>query len=227
MKNTSVALRCYYKNVTGLTDQIELHFVKEGLPGYFWLFPAGKNLANIGIGLTKADAKKDNRTLKQIFDEVIKSKNFNNRFINAVPLESPHGWNLPLGRIKRKNYGNGFMLLGHAAGLVDPFTGEGIGNAMVSAKYAIQIAYKAKKSNNYSANKLSEYNTLVWNKIGSELNTSSKLQDLARYKYLLNFIINRASDSRDLQEIISGMLVNKLPRERLSNPLFYLKILFS
>ena len=36
------------------------------------------------------------------------------------------------------------MLLGDAAGLVDPFTGEGIGNAMVSAKYAVQIAKKSK-----------------------------------------------------------------------------------
>ena len=37
------------------------------------------------------------------------------------------------------------MLLGDAAGLVDPFTGEGIGNAMVSAKCAIEVAKKSIK----------------------------------------------------------------------------------
>ena len=36
------------------------------------------------------------------------------------------------------------MLLGDAAGLVDPFTGEGIGNAMVAAKYAVSTAKKQK-----------------------------------------------------------------------------------
>ena len=50
--NTAIAIRCYYEGVKGLTDQIELHFVDEVLPGYFWLFPAGENVANIGIGLS-------------------------------------------------------------------------------------------------------------------------------------------------------------------------------
>ena len=38
-ENTAIAIRCYYEGVKGLSDQIELHFVDEVLPGYFWLFP--------------------------------------------------------------------------------------------------------------------------------------------------------------------------------------------
>mgnify|MGYP003960471181 FL=1 len=49
MDNTSVAVRCYYEGVKDLTDQIELHYVKEVNPGYFWLFPAGNGKANIGL----------------------------------------------------------------------------------------------------------------------------------------------------------------------------------
>ena len=40
------------------------------------------------------------------------------------------------------------MLLGDAAGLIDPFTGEGIGNAMASAKIATKIAKKCFEKNN-------------------------------------------------------------------------------
>ena len=36
---SAIAIRCYHKNVKNLTDQIELHFIDEVLPGYFWLFP--------------------------------------------------------------------------------------------------------------------------------------------------------------------------------------------
>ena len=39
MENTAVAIRCYYEGVEGLSDQIELHYVDEVKPGYFWLFP--------------------------------------------------------------------------------------------------------------------------------------------------------------------------------------------
>tara|TARA_A100001037_G_scaffold306322_1_gene350689 strand:+ start:1385 stop:2599 length:1215 start_codon:yes stop_codon:yes gene_type:complete len=227
MDNTSVAIRCYYEGVKGLKDQIELHYVKEVNPGYFWLFPAGNGIANIGLGLSKNDIKKDSRTLTQILDEITNSEYFKDRFEGAKQLEKPIGWNLPLGRIHRENHGNGFMLLGDAAGLIDPFTGEGIGNAMVSAKYAMQIAAKSKTSGNYSKNAFSEYDQLLWYEIGKELRTSTKLQNLARSRFLLNFVINRAARNEEVQEIISGMLSHEIPKDELSNPLFYFKILFS
>jgi len=225
--NTAIAIRCYYKNVKDLSDQIELHFVDEVLPGYFWLFPAGNGIANIGIGMSKENAKKDKRKLTQILDDVVKSDFFKDRFSKSEKLENPKGWNLPLGRIVRKNYGDGFMLLGDAAGLIDPFTGEGIGNAMASAKHAIKVAIKAKQKDNYSSDILSEYNKLVWDDLGSELRVSSRLQDLAKYRFLLNLIINKASKNKEIQELISSMLTNEVPKEYLSNPLFYLKVMFS
>ena len=227
MSNTSVAIRQYYQGVTGLTDQIELHYLSEVKPGYFWLFPAGNGKANIGIGLSKSAAKQDKRTLKQIMDEIIRSPFFQERFANASELEKPSGWNLPMGSIHRKNYGDGYMLLGDAAGLIDPFTGEGIGNAMVAAKYAISVADKAKNLDDYSSKVFKEYDTLLWEEIGKELRTSAKLQSLSKSSFLLNFVINRASRNEEVQEIISGMLSNEIPKDELSSPLFYFKILLS
>ena len=225
--NTAIAIRCYYEGVKGLSDQIELHFVDEVLPGYFWLFPAGDNIANVGIGLSKKQAKKDERKLSEILDEVTQSKFFKNRFSKSKKLENPKGWSLPLGRIKRPSFGDGFMLLGDAAGLIDPFTGEGIGNAMASAKFAIEVSAEALKKKDFSKEMFSKYHELIWNELGSELKTSSKLQDVAQYRILLNFVINKASKSEEIQDIISGMLTREGPRNKLSNPLFYLKVLFS
>jgi len=227
MEHTAVAIRCYYEGVEGLSNQIELHYISEVKPGYFWLFPAGGNKANIGIGLSKNDAKKEDRTLTNIMEDVTQSQYFKDRFSNAKPLEKPKGWNLPMGSIHRKNYGDGYMLLGDAAGLVDPFTGEGIGNAMVAAKYAISTAKKAKDKGDYSKNVLGEYDQLLWGEIGKELSTSTKLQSLSRSSFLLNFVINRASRNQEVQDIISGMLSKEIPKDELSSPLFYFKILFS
>ena len=46
-------LRAYYKNVSGLDYQhfIELHFLRDFLPGYFWIFPLPGGYANIGVGM--------------------------------------------------------------------------------------------------------------------------------------------------------------------------------
>ena len=225
-QNTSVALRCYYKNIKNLTDQIELHFVNEVLPGYFWLFPSGNNIANVGIGMTKEALKKDGRSLNEILNQVIKSAFFKNRFKDAIPLEKPKGWPLPLGRIRRKSFGDGFMLLGDAAGLIDPFTGEGIGNAMASAKIAVKTIQKCKNTKDYSSENTYYYQKEIWNLLGAELKTSSKLQDLSKYKRLLNFVINRGAKNPEVQDLITGMLANAIPKSKLSNPFFYLNLLF-
>ena len=158
---------------------------------------------------------------------MINSDRFRDRFKNARPMEKPTGWNLPLGRIKRANHGNGYMLLGDAAGLVDPFTGEGIGNGMVSGMHASKIASKAVELNNYKDDILEEYDTLLWNELGGELRTSSKLADLAKYSFLLNFVISRAVRNKGVRDIISGMLSQEISKDDLSKPSFYFKILFS
>ena len=227
MDHTAVGIRCYYENVKDLTDQIELHYVEEINPGYFWIFPSGKNRANIGVGLLKSIVKKEGRNLSEIMINIINSDNFKYRFSDAILLEKPTGWNLPLGSIKRKNHGEGFLLLGDAAGLVDPFTGEGIGNAMVSGQIAAETAAQAKEKNDFSKKYLKKYDKKLWNHLGSELNTSAKLLKLARSKFLLNFVIDRAARNEKVRNIISGMFANEIPKTELSNPLFYLKILFS
>ena len=119
------------------------------------------------------------------------------------------------------------MLLGDAAGLIDPFTGEGIGNAMVSAKHAIITAKHAIRENDLSEKSLSEYDKNMWEEIGPELRVSTNLQKLARSKFLLNFVINRASRNDEIKDIIGGMLANEVARGDLANPAFYFKIFFS
>ena len=227
MEHTALAIRCYYEGVKGLTDQIELHYLEEINPGYFWLFPAGTGKANIGLGLSKKNIKEQKKNLVDLLDIVTQLEYFKDRFAYAKPIEKPKGWNLPMGSLHRKNHGNGFMLLGDAAGLIDPFTGEGIGNAMVSAKHAIITANKAIDENDLSENNLSEYDKNLWDEIGPELRVSTKLQKLARSKFLLNFVINRAARNDELKNIIGGMLANEIPRTDLANPAFYFKIFFS
>ena len=227
MEHTAFAIRSYYEGVKGLTDQIELHYLEEINPGYFWLFPIGEGKANIGLGLSKRNIKEQKKNLIDLLDIVTQLEYFKDRFSHAKQIGKPKGWNLPMGSMHRKNHGNGFMLLGDAAGLIDPFTGEGIGNAMVSGKHAITIASKAINENDLSENNLSEYDKILWGEIGPELSVSTKLQKVARSKFLLNFVMNRAARNDGIKDIIGGMMANEIPRSDLANPAFYFKIFFS
>ena len=222
-----VALRQYFRGVKGLTDQIELHYIDEVLPGYFWIFPLEEDRANVGIGMLHQYIKDRNVDLKVALDQAVHSEAFQERFAEAEPLENPRGWNLPVGSKHRKIYGNGFMLLGDAASLIDPFTGEGIGNALYSARFAVEVAAEGIAAGDLSENFLAEYDRRLWSEVGDELKVSYKLQKLGRHRFLLNFVINKAAKSEEVSNIIAGMLANEVPRKELANPLFYFKLLFS
>ncbi|MEJ2052438.1 MAG: geranylgeranyl reductase family protein [Calditrichaceae bacterium] len=222
-----VALRQYYKNVGGLNSQIELHYVDDVQPGYLWIFPLEDGKANVGIGMHHNSLKKRKIDLKKALDKALKSPYFAERFKDAAALEEPRGWNLPVGSLHRKCYGNGFMLLGDAAGLIDPFTGEGIGNALYSARTAVQTAKIAIDAGDTSEEVLSAYDKTLWNEIGDELNVSTKLQRIGRIRFLLNFVINKAARSKNVKELLSGMMANQIPKTKLANPLFYIKLLFN
>lgn len=222
-----VALRQYYRDVKGLDNQIELHFIDEVIPGYFWIFPIEDNLANVGIGMLHEYIKANDVDLRVALKNAIDSPAFRDRFDGAESLEEPIGWNLPVGSSHRKNHGDGFMLLGDAAGLIDPFTGEGIGNAFYSAKFAVEVAREAIDRNDVSASFLRRYDDRLWDEVGDELKTSHRLQRIGRSRRLLNFVINKASRSEDVRDTIMGMIVDEVPKRRLANPFYYLKLLFS
>src|SRR3989338_4088569 len=128
-----VGTRQYYSGVTGMTDRIEIHLVKSLLPGYFWIFPLENGLANVGLGMIVKDMNEKKVNLKAAqLKEIAENPLFKDRFAHATALEDVKGWNLPLSSYHRKCYGNGFLLLGDAASLIDPLSGEGVGTAMIS-----------------------------------------------------------------------------------------------
>ena len=221
-----VALRQYFEGVAGLSDQIELHFIDEVRPGYFWIFPLEGRRANVGIGMDHRAIKARGIDLKEVLAAAVESQTFGARFRDARPLEAPVGWNLPVGSRRRPAYGNGFLLLGDAAGLIDPFTGEGIGNALYSARFAVETAVQARAAGDYSAGFLRRYEDRLWAKLGSELKVSTKLHNLGRWPYLMNWVIGKAAQNAEISDLICGMMANAVPRKRLTNPLFYLRLLW-
>ena len=98
--------------------------------------------------------------------------------------------------------------MGDAACLIDPFSGEGIGNAMLSGKIAAEIIDEAIKEGNVSEEFMNRYPEKLWAEIGPELKMSYDLQKIGRIKILLNIIIDKAANNREFREHISGMLSN-------------------
>lgn len=223
-----VALRAYYEGVEGMKELIELHFTEELIPGYFWVFPIDieKGYANVGLGMVAYDMKKKKVNLKEALDKLIKnSKLFRERFKNAKLISPIKAWNLPLGSKRRKLAGNGFVLCGDAASLIDPFTGEGIGNALVSAKLASQAIANAFEKNDFSEQILMKYHEAFWKEVGPELDASYKMQKMLNMKFLVNRIIEKATKDEELRDALSGTLVKDSPTKQIASSKLLMKLL--
>ena len=225
----SAGLRIYYEGVSSFhTEQfIELYFLKDILPGYLWIFPLPFNRANVGIGMLSSVVSKKKINLKVILKEFLTSHpHLKERFQHAKPLETIKGYGLPLGSKKRKISGDRFLLLGDAASLIDPFTGEGIGNAIRSGRVAAKHIIKGFERRDFLHDFNTEYDREIYRRMWPELRLSHALQRLCRYPVLFNFIVRKANQSKYIHHLLIDALAHAEKKRSLLQPSFYYSLLF-
>lgn len=225
----SAGLRQYFENVTGFHEEnfIELHFLPELLPGYLWIFPLPNGKANVGVGVPSSVISKKKIHLKETFHQLIyHHPSLKKRFENAQPLEPIKGFGLPLGSKKRKLSGNRFLLTGDAASLIDPFSGEGIANAIRSGRVAAEVIKKAVQANTFSAKFLQQYDRELYSRIWTELKISQQLRNLCQRAWFFNFIVRKTERSPYLKSFLTGALENVHKKKIITGPKFLYHLLF-
>ena len=142
----------YY--VPGSDDLLRVQFF-EGFEGYAWAFPRPDHLS-VGIA---ASARRSSMTeLKQRRHSFLGQYGYDGEeapiFSHVLPVLSRHRWK------QIKLAGPGWSLIGDAAGLADPITGEGIYFAMRSGELLAEaLAAEAPET----------YPGRVWSDFGSRL----------------------------------------------------------
>src|SRR5438552_1491708 len=96
--------------------------------GYGWVFPKGDHV-NVGVGGWEREGPRLREHLARFCREYD---------IPEDRLEDLRGYRLPLARPRARVTKDRVALLGDAAGLVDPLTGDGIYEAFLSAKLAAE-----------------------------------------------------------------------------------------
>jgi geranylgeranyl reductase family protein len=226
-RHHAAGVRAYYSGVKGLDPQgfIELIFLKDLLPGYLWVFPLPGGRANVGLGL-RSDVVKSRRVdLKTLMTRLLaEHPQLRDRFAEATLEGGIQGMGLPLASKRRKLSGEGYLLVGDAGHLIDPFTGEGISHAMISGVYAADVAHEAIAEKDLGTTRLRAYDARVWRRLGQELAISTRLQQLANQAWLFDFVVDRANKNPALADTISSMFTDLDLRERLKKPGFYMDL---
>ena len=214
-------LRQYFENVSGFSEDnaVELHFYDELLPGYFWIFPLPGNRANVGLGMLSSYVAKRKPNLKKLLKDIIENHpNVKDRFKDAKALEDIKGFGLPLGSKKRAISGDRYLLLGDAASLINPLSGEGIGNAIRSGRVAADHIRNAAKKNRFDADFNLVYDKEIYRRMWGELRLNYWIQIAMRNKRLCNVIVKYAIGNKFIQRLVlSGFSAKQFKPKFLSN----------
>ncbi len=112
----------------------------RAFPGYGWIFPGDEDGANVGIGIgTRSDRRAGARAVRALPD-FLAHLHALGLLDDPAPATPPHrlgGW-LKMGMVGTTPARGRVLLVGDAAGLVNPMQGEGISQAMTSGRAAAE-----------------------------------------------------------------------------------------
>lgn len=119
-----------------LSERTRIDF--EGVPaGYAWVFPKREHLS-IGLGTFSPSRKNKKMNLHKLTEEYMQWLG-----IREVKHIEKHAAQIPISPRKDGFTRQGVFLVGDAAGLADPITAEGISNALLSGKWAVEAIQEA------------------------------------------------------------------------------------
>ena len=201
----SSAVRAYFKNVTGTPPEtFELHFLRDLLPGYFWIFPLYDNHFNVGLGMPSAAVTRNKTDLrKELLRVIEKVPYISQRFLKAELTSEIRGSLLPLWARKNPVSGNRLMLCGDAASLINPASGAGIGQAMQSGRFAGWQALKCFEKNDFSAKYLKNYDNTIREKLWKENRQHLLLRELVlKNAWIFNSFISAGQKNKSIRKMI-------------------------
>jgi geranylgeranyl reductase family protein len=214
-----LAVRAYFDDVEGPDDQGDIWFRGDTFPGYHWLFPAAGRSANLGVGMLASTYPRSARNLREMLlrliaeDDSVRSRLGSARMRGKVlghPLTT-YNPRLPL-------VSDRVMLLGDAAGLINPLNGEGIQYALHSARWAADVAADQLASDRLDAVSLAGYQQRVQRSLRTDLALSRLIVQLIRNRGLnrvwldvLRSISARATTDPDYAHHLGCVLTGLTP----------------
>lgn len=134
-----LAIRAYVPAERADDRYMEACLTVEGpdggiVPGYGWVFPAGDGIVNIGVGALSTMRNFSDLNLNTMLDAY--TAQVRDSWGLGEYIARPRAWRLPMHVTERG--GPGWVAVGDAAGLVNPFNGEGIDYALESGRLAAE-----------------------------------------------------------------------------------------
>ena len=217
-------LVAHYRGVSGLDRWGEMHVAPRGC-GYAGLAPLEDGLTNIAVVVDSAVIAARGNTLEAFFDEALaRIPAVAAKIAGAERVGGIRGVG-PMARRARKVAGDGFLLVGDAASFLDPFTGDGVYEALRGATLLAPVADAALRAGDVSTRMLEPYRAARRRAFGAKRQVCWLVQGFVALPPLMNHATTRLDRRPTAAATLAGVLGDLYPARRALSPLFLARLL--
>jgi geranylgeranyl reductase family protein len=187
-----LAARAYFEGMPDdLSNNFQLRFDRVPQPGYGWIFPVRPGLANVGVGFLPRGKK---RTARTVFEEWVGGRP--GRMVGPL-----RGYPIRVDFLRSPTYAERTLLVGEAAGLVNPLTGEGIDYALESGQIAAEQLSRDQPPE--------AYHRALHARFARVFRFSEQVRDWYCVPPLLNLLVPLANRRPELRQLLAGIVLGE------------------
>jgi menaquinone-9 beta-reductase len=213
-----IAIRGYFESPLSADPWIEscldVHD-RDGrsLPGYGWIFPLGDGTINVGIGLLSTYKGYRDVNTTHLMSEWAATAPERWGIDPDAMLAPPTGGRLPMAGSVSPKLGPNWLVVGDAAGSINPFNGEGIDYAYETARMAADLIDEAIVSG--TGQPLQRYTTMLDDEYGLYFRVARSFARIIGQPVLMRELTRVGMRSQSLMEWVLRIMANLLRDDEL------------
>jgi geranylgeranyl reductase family protein len=213
-----IAIRGYFESPLSADPWIEscldVHD-RDGrsLPGYGWIFPLGDGTINVGIGLLSTYKGYRDVNTTHLMSEWAATAPGRWGIDPDAMLAPPTGGRLPMAGSVNPKVGPNWLVVGDAAGSINPFNGEGIDYAYETARMAADLIDEAIVSG--TGQPLQRYTTMLDDEYGLYFRVARSFARIIGQPVLMRELTRVGMRSQSLMEWVLRIMANLLRDDEL------------
>ncbi len=211
--HAAVALRVYYADVKlSRPNAFGIFWEQELLPGYGWIFPLPGGRANVGVGVRADLLEGLPFKITDMLERFCALPRIAKELEGARREGKPKGHHLPFGSYARHLVFDRALLLGDAAGFINPLTGEGIEFALESGEFAAQAVLEAARAGDFSAKGLSPYEVRCSERFEVAFQLNRRMMNVFSKPKLVDRIFRAANRSERVRNELADVMLGEAPK---------------
>ena len=200
-----LAARAYFDDLQAdVARSFQLRFDGAPIPGYGWIFPVAQRTANIGVAFVP---HRRFGTASRALDRF--TRRLGPVLTGSRRLGPVRGYPIRTDFLRAPTSGERTLLVGEAAGLVNPLTGEGIDYALESGLLAAQHLVQLFEAGDVSSARLREYDALLRARFFKIFQFAEWIRDWYGKAFVLNVLVALANSRPELRQLLANIVLGE------------------